>query len=93
MAITSRITAHKQQRMHPAHVVVKGERFLVEKEDEDYYVTHPVWSLVGTGATVQDAIQDMQVEAQELLHAVQQIPPEQVAADMQALKTYLHRLI
>ncbi len=44
-----------------------GERFRIELDDQgDVMVIHPVWSLMGTGSTLQEATLDLMAEAREL---------------------------
>lgn len=47
-------------------LTVLGESFRVEREDGVVYLCHPQWSLLGSGQSVEDALQDMRLRAAEL---------------------------
>lgn len=81
------------QRDLPTSIVVEGECFRVEFGEGHVFVVHPVWSLVGTGATLREAVQDMQVEAKDLADALTQLSDETADSGIQGLKQYLQRLI
>ncbi len=67
-------------------VRIGGETFFVEIEDRTVYLRHPVWSLLGAGASLFDAERDLRAEARELVEVMSEMPLRSL--DYEALRLY-----
>ena len=70
-------------------VVVRGERFRVEFEEDVVHVVHPRWSLAGAGSTLAEAFVDLLVDARELAHVMADFDPATLDEDASALRNFV----
>ncbi|OIO16359.1 MAG: hypothetical protein AUJ54_11530 [Ignavibacteria bacterium CG1_02_37_35] len=69
------------------------ESFLLEKEDNHYYLSHPKWSLVGMGQNLYEAEIDLLKEAKELLKDMRELPTESLSKEALNLLDYLFSIV
>lgn len=70
-------------------VNVHGELFTVEHENGTVYLTHPQWSLVGMGPSVDAAQQDLVSEARELAQSMRRHPRRPLSAQARRMFQYV----
>lgn len=75
-------------------VRIAGELFNIELDptSELVYLRHPRWSLLGAGATVAEAQEDMLQEATDLLSVLLGLPPGSLDEQARRLRDYLFRI-
>ena len=87
-------TAIPRERVHVPHksIVIGGVTFLLENEDDIFYLRHPRWSLVGSGPSMSAAVKDLVNEAGDLRHTLARIPAKRLDADAAQLLQFLLRI-
>lgn len=72
----------------PARPAVRigGESFYVERDGQTLYLRHPVWSLLGSGASLLEAERDLRAEAKELADVMAHMSPRSL--DYEAVRLY-----
>jgi hypothetical protein len=48
------------------YILINDQKFSIEKENDQFYVSHEKWSLTGMGNTLEEALIDLRNEAKEL---------------------------
>ena len=76
----------------PTEIAVEGEKFIVEAEDGAIYLSHPRWSLVGMGATIQEAKRDLRAEAQDVVQLLDGNPHAFKGPEAAAFERYVRRI-
>lgn len=66
-----------------------GEKFSVEEEEGWVYIVHPRWSLVGSGATLPDAIVALYAEAAELAEVMPTFDQETMSPEAKLLQEFV----
>lgn len=72
---------------------IAGERFYLEIEDDQVYLRHPRWSLLGIGDTEADAEQDLRTEAACLAEVLLEMPVETLDFDTLSLRDFVLRVL
>lgn len=69
-------------------VVVRRETFFLEVEDDEIRLTHPRWSLMGSGASFLEAEKDLMREAAELAALWADKPASEMSREALRLRDY-----
>ena len=84
------VTMPKSKQALP--VEVHGERFAVEIDEGAVYLTHPRWSLVGSGTDLVSARQDLLDEARQLAGVMQHDDVRTLTPDAVRMREFVLRL-
>ena len=68
------------------------EDFKWYQEDNEWFVEHPIWSLVGMGKTLQDAHRDLIKEIEITQEHFCEIPDEELTEEAKRMKYWLKPL-
>jgi hypothetical protein len=79
--------AENEQRL-----ILHGESFIVSVEDGVVILSHPVWSLMGIGASLTEAEAALIAEAFELRDVMRTIPEESLNGGAHRMKEFLDRI-
>jgi hypothetical protein len=52
--------------MSAEQITISGEPFRVERDEDGVWIRHAQWSLIGLGATLEDAYRDLVSEAYDI---------------------------
>ena len=69
---------------------IRGERFFFERDKGAYYISHPHWSLMGVGDSLQAAVRNLLREASELAVVMRQMSLANM--DQEALRLFRYVL-
>lgn len=72
---------------------ILGEPFRLDFEQGSIIIHHPIWSLVGMGATLLDAEKDLLAEARELAEVLLRVRPTELDVNALQLRDFLFRVI
>lgn len=70
-------------------VRIRGERFLLEEEDDTYFVRHPRWGLVGAGESLPEAMDDLLESAHVALQTYLNKQPSELTLDGYQYRSFL----
>lgn len=76
-----------------SRVVIAGEPFELELENDTIYLKHSRWSLVGSGGSILDAERDLIRETEELAGAMLYEPVRSMSYDAIRLRDFLLRTV
>jgi len=71
---------------------ILGENFNWYEEDNEFFIEHPKWSLVGMGETLQDAHGDLIEEIKITKEHFCEIPDEELSEEAKRMKEWLAQL-
>lgn len=74
-------------------IEINGELFDIEIEEKTFVLTHPQWSIIGTGNTLYDAILDLINEAKTILKNYISVPITEMNEDAIYFREFLFRLV
>lgn len=80
------------KRVESVVVTILGQKFRVEHEHGQTYISHPKWSLVGHGEFYTDAFNDLLEEAAIFVQHFDNQPPESLSKNAQKALAYAKRL-
>lgn len=70
-------------------IEILGEMFSVHEEDGYFFVTHPQWSLMGAGRTVEEAQAGMLAEGRELAEEMANDDESSLSRQAVLLRTFV----
>lgn len=76
------------QTLRSGRISILGEPFDVHIDDDEVLITHPRWSLMGSGATLGQAEQDLMYEAAALAEMWAEKRVEEMSDDARRLRDY-----
>lgn len=83
----------KMKNLNKDYIIIKNEKFYIERENNLFYLVHPKWSLIGVGKTLHNAEINLIKEAKELFSVFKNISNKNLSNDGLELKKYLFELI
>lgn len=81
-----------ETQLEPSRVFVEGEPFAIEREDAQFFLTHPQWSLMGVGATLEEANSNLLAEGRTLARLLAADDVNALSAEARRLREYVLRL-
>lgn len=72
-------------------LTIMGEPFTCEVHEGTFYIRHRSWSLMGAGASLQDAYKDLFAEARDLSSVLREVPTRTLDQDALALRRFVYR--
>ena len=79
----------RMKNLNKDYIIIKNEKFYIEKENNLFYLVHSKWSLIGVGKTLYDAEINLIKEAKELFREFKNISNKNLSNDGLELKDYL----
>lgn len=70
-----------------------GEKFNLHLEGDNIILSHPIWSLAGTGKNLLDAERNLITESKIVFNHYMNIPEEDLSEDAIRMKEFLLRII
>jgi hypothetical protein len=90
---TGRVRASSGAYLIAPEVDIFGEPFVLEFEDDEVYLRHPRWSLIGAGSSLLEAEMDLLAEARDLSEVLLKVPHANLDPEAMSLRDFLFRVM
>ena len=76
----------------PDTVDVYNEPFSIVEDGDEIFLTHPQWSLLGSGKTLSEAYADLISSARDMAHSLRNDDDASLSAQARLLKKFVLRI-
>ncbi|HKI77134.1 MAG TPA: hypothetical protein VKA26_01180 [Ignavibacteriaceae bacterium] len=73
-------------------IFIKDEQFFIELKDNFVTINHPIWSLIGQGENLYEAMKDFMILAYEVFISLADDKPSELTEDANNLRNFLFKV-